>query len=181
MVHWMVGARPEIGTHWSRSFPSFASGPVPRCGKYSILSGSKAYTCSLIILLRFTRASFLLPFLLTRRGLDPHKGGGSRLNISAIGGNFAHIRSPILLHPGWSCWVNCDLVRSCRVIKSPFVTVFTYGLTGHTLAKYPTKRLPKARSIKGMAIGMGASWHRKMSRPNELVGTRNVRKSERKE
>lgn len=50
------------------------------------------------------RASFLLPFLLTRRGRDPHKGGGSRLNISAIGGNFARIRSPILVHPGWSCW-----------------------------------------------------------------------------
>lgn len=34
------------------------------------------------------------------RGPDPHKGGGSRLNISAIGGNFARIRSPILVHPG---------------------------------------------------------------------------------
>ncbi|CAA0821957.1 Unknown protein [Striga hermonthica] len=45
-------------------------------------------------------ASFLLPFLLTGRGPDPHKGGGSRLNISAIGGNFARIRSPILVHPG---------------------------------------------------------------------------------
>ena len=83
--------------------------------------------------------------------------------------------------PGWSCWVNCDLVRSCRVSNSRFVTVLTYGLTGHTLAKYPTKRLPRARSIEGMAIGMGASWHREMSRPNELVGTRNVRKSKRKE
>jgi hypothetical protein len=31
----------------------------------------------------------------------PYKGGGSRLNISAIGGNFARIRSPILVHPGW--------------------------------------------------------------------------------
>ncbi|KAK4858707.1 hypothetical protein QYF36_020741 [Acer negundo] len=29
-------------------------------------------------------------------GLDPHKGGGNRLNISAIGGNFARIRSPLL-------------------------------------------------------------------------------------
>jgi hypothetical protein len=67
------------------------------------------------LLWRFTRASFLLPFLLTRRGPDPHKGGGSRLNISAIGGNFVRIRSPILVHPGWSCWVNCDLVRSYRV------------------------------------------------------------------
>ncbi|CAN4115636.1 unnamed protein product [Withania somnifera] len=27
-------------------------------------------------------------------------GGGSRPNISAIGGNFARIRSPILVHPG---------------------------------------------------------------------------------
>ncbi|KAK4538925.1 hypothetical protein RGQ29_032161 [Quercus rubra] len=45
-------------------------------------------------------ASFLLPFLLTRRGPGPHKGGGSLLNISAIGGNFARIRSPILVHPG---------------------------------------------------------------------------------
>jgi hypothetical protein len=26
-----------------------------------------------------------------------------------------------------------------------------------SLAKYPTKRLPRAKSIKGMAIGMGAS------------------------
>jgi len=60
-------------------------------------------------------------------------------------------------------------------------TVLTYRLTGHTLAKYPTKRLPRARRIKGMAIGMGPSWHLTMSRPNELVGTRNVRKSERKE
>lgn len=34
------------------------------------------------------------------RGPDPHKGGGSRLNISAIGGNFARIRSPIPVHPG---------------------------------------------------------------------------------
>ncbi|GKD66946.1 hypothetical protein Tco_1309054, partial [Tanacetum coccineum] len=33
-------------------------------------------------------------------GSGPHKGGGSRLNISAIGGNFARIRSPILVHPG---------------------------------------------------------------------------------
>lgn len=133
------------------------------------------------LLWRFTRASFLLPFLLTRRGPDPYKGGGSRLNISAIGGNFARIRSPILVHPGWSCWVNCDLVRSYRVSNSRFVTVLTYGLTGHTLAKYPTKRLPRAKSIKGMAIGMGASWHRNLSRPNELVGTRNVRNSKRKE
>jgi len=44
------------------------------------------------------------------------------------------------------------------VSKSRFVTVLlTYGLTGHTLAKYPTKRLPIAKRIKGMAIGMGAS------------------------
>ena len=57
----------------------------------------------------------------------------------------------------------------------------TYGLTGHTLAKYPTKKLPRARSIKGMAIGMGTLWHHMVSRPNELVGTRNVRKSKRKE
>ena len=91
--------------------------------------------------------------------------------------NFARIQSPILVHLEWSCWVNCDLVRSCRVNNSRFVTVLTYGLTGHTLAKYPTKRLPRARSIKGM----GASWHRKMSRPNELVGIINVRKSKRKE
>ncbi|KAI4298075.1 hypothetical protein MLD38_040498 [Melastoma candidum] len=49
---------------------------------------------------RFPGASFLLPFLLTRRGPDPHKGGGSQLNISAIGGNFARIRSPIIVHPG---------------------------------------------------------------------------------
>ena len=27
-----------------------------------------------------------------------------------------------------------------------------------TMTKYPTKRLPKARSIKEMAIGMGASF-----------------------
>jgi hypothetical protein len=45
----MVGARPEIGRHGFRSFPSFASGPVPRCGQYSILSGSEAYTCSLLL------------------------------------------------------------------------------------------------------------------------------------
>jgi hypothetical protein len=114
-------------------------------------------------------------------GSGPPQRGRSRLNISTMGGNFACIRSPILVHPRWSCWVNCDLVRSCWVSNCRFVTVLTYGLTGHTLAKYPTKRLPRARSIEGMAIGMGASWHRKMSRPNELVGTRNVRKSERKE
>lgn len=38
-----------------------------------------------------------------------------------------------------------------------------------------------SRSIKGMTIGMGTSWHRKMSRPNELVGPINVGKSEQKE
>ena len=65
--------------------------------------------------------------------------------------------------------------------NSRFVTGLTYGLTGHTLAKYPTKMLPKARRIKGMAIRIGASWHRKMSRLNELVGARNVEKSKRKE
>lgn len=120
---------------------------------------------------------------LVNQGLPdpPYKGGESRLSISAIGGNFARIRSPILVHPGWSCWVNCYLVWSCWVSNSRFVTVLTYGLTGHTLAKYPTKRLPKARKIEGMACGMGASWHRKMSRPNGLVGAGNVGKSERKE
>jgi hypothetical protein len=35
--------------------------------------------------------------------------------------------------------------------------------------------------LKEWAIGMGTSLHRKMSRPNELDGTINVRKSERKE
>jgi hypothetical protein len=39
-----------------------------------------------VFLERFARASFLLPFLLTRRGSDPHKRGGSQLNISTIGG-----------------------------------------------------------------------------------------------
>ncbi|CAI8611255.1 unnamed protein product [Vicia faba] len=34
------------------------------------------------------------------RGPDPHKGGGSRLNISAISGNFSRIRSAIPVHPG---------------------------------------------------------------------------------
>ncbi|KAL2971153.1 hypothetical protein AAZX31_15G178800 [Glycine max] len=45
-------------------------------------------------------ASFLLPFLLTRKGSGPPQRLRSRLNISAIGGNFARIRSPILVHPG---------------------------------------------------------------------------------
>jgi hypothetical protein len=33
----------------------------------------------------------------------------------------------------------------------------TYRLTGHTLAKYPAKILPKAKKIKGIAMRMGAS------------------------
>ena len=39
---------------------------------------------------------------LVNQGLPdpPYKGGESRLSISAIGGNFARIRSPILVHPG---------------------------------------------------------------------------------
>ena len=32
------------------TFPSFALGPVPQCGQYLILSGSEAYTCSLIVM-----------------------------------------------------------------------------------------------------------------------------------
>jgi hypothetical protein len=43
------------------------------------------------------------------------------------------------------------------VSNSHFVTGVTYGLTGHTLATYPTKILPKAKKIKGIAIRMGAS------------------------
>jgi hypothetical protein len=42
------------------------------------------------------------------------------------------------------------LVRTCRVSNSRFITVLTFGLMGLTLAKYPTKRLQRARSIKGM-------------------------------
>lgn len=78
-------------------------------------------------------------------------------------------------------WVNFDLVRLCWVSNNHFDTVLTYGITSHTLAKYPTKRLPRARSIEGMTIRMSTSSHRKMSCLNELVGTRNFRKSERKE
>nr|KJB09768.1 hypothetical protein B456_001G163500 [Gossypium raimondii] len=40
------------------------------------------------------------PYCRAAKGPDPHKRGGSRLNISDIGGNFARIRSPILVHPG---------------------------------------------------------------------------------
>lgn len=38
----------------------------------------------------------------------------------------------------------------------------TYMLVGHTLAKYPTKRLLRARNIEQIAIGMGASSHRNL-------------------
>ncbi|MCD7462094.1 hypothetical protein HAX54_047745 [Datura stramonium] len=119
---------------------------------YSILSGM-AYTYSTNYL-TVHRASFLLPFLLLMGSQDPTKGRESTEHLSHWR-NFA-IRSNSCSPRMKSCWVNCDLVRSCQVSNIRFVTS-TYGLTGHTLAKYPTKRLPRARSIKGMAIGMGAS------------------------
>uniref|UniRef100_K4D1J3 Uncharacterized protein n=1 Tax=Solanum lycopersicum TaxID=4081 RepID=K4D1J3_SOLLC len=34
------------------------------------------------------------------RGRNPYKRGESRPNILSIGGKFAHIRSPIYVHPG---------------------------------------------------------------------------------
>ena len=71
MVRWMVGARPEIGTHWFRSFPSFASGPVPRCGQYVILSGSEAYTCSLSV----HQGLFPPPFSAHSTGSGPPQRG----------------------------------------------------------------------------------------------------------
>jgi hypothetical protein len=43
------------------------------------------------------------------------------------------------------------------VSNNRFVTRVTYRLTGHTLAKYPAKILPKAKKIKGIAMRMGAS------------------------
>ena len=52
-----------------RSFLSFASGPVPRCGQYSILSGSKAYTCSLIMTVR--QGLFPPPFSAHSTGSGP--------------------------------------------------------------------------------------------------------------
>jgi hypothetical protein len=83
--------------------------------------GQRSLHLSLIMMVR--QGLFLLPFLLTRWGSDPQKGGGSQLNISTIGGNFPRIRSPILVHPGWLWWLNYDLVWSCRVRNNRFVTV----------------------------------------------------------
>ncbi len=57
----------------------------------------------------------------------------------------------------------------------------TYRLIGHTLAKYPAKILPKANTIKGIAMRMGASWHCKMSCLNEFVGVKKVLKNKQKE
>lgn len=94
-------------------------------------------------------SSSLFCSLPTRRLPDLLQREESRLNISAIGGNFARIQFSIIVH--------LEKKSIFWVSNSRFVTGVTYGLTGHTLATYPTKILPKAKKIKGIAIRMGAS------------------------
>lgn len=92
----MFSARPETDTACTlRSCPSL-TGPVPQCGQYWILSGGKAYTCSLISPGPLPSLPFCLS--VTQRLPDLLQREESRLNISAIGGSFARIQSSIIVH-----------------------------------------------------------------------------------
>jgi hypothetical protein len=95
----MFGARPETDTACTLRSCPLLTGPVPQCGQYWILSGGKAYTCSLMKVRRGLFPPFFFVCLLVIQRLpDLLQREESRLNISAIGGSFARIQSSIIVH-----------------------------------------------------------------------------------
>lgn len=141
LVHDLLDGRCKdgIGTHWFGSFLSSASGSVPRCGQNSILSYNEAYTSI------------------------------TRTLSTSIPDSFSPQR--IVLGELWPRAIVLDkygIMWLYRVKNNPFVKILIYELTSHTLSNYPTRRLLRAKSIKGVVIEMGVSWHCKMSCLNEL-------------
>lgn len=105
------------------TFPSLALGPVPFPVWSVPNTVGQAAKLTPVHPLRSPGPLSPSPFCSLVRE-SPEKGLESRLSISAIGGNFARIQSPILVHPLVNEFpsVGC-LVRSCWVRNSRFVTV----------------------------------------------------------
>lgn len=98
-------------------------GPRLKFHQYTILSGSKAYTRSLIKMVH--QSLFPPSYFAHSYGMGLHNEGGSRMSISGIGWHFAQIRSPFLVHPGQLLCVTCDVTQGHS--ESIFGRISSFG------------------------------------------------------